>query len=286
MFLVEKRDCGDDCLTEYARNVGLSPLVCMQEKPLNYFSSILLVFIVSLPAACAFPIPDTAANQAYLFASPNTQDSLTDEDAKGRLNSLEQMHATAVADRAACALTHNVRIADSLGVYDKSLENSFILEADLGKEQSKYLAALLGLYSHQEFILLFFDEPAGLDRLWIVKTPKSQEEVIATLRRLKLTPVTVRTVKDRNEIWFIDFAEKRAEDLKIFTSDVNGLASLTEGAAEMLGNPNRSKAIRLWRKKINEFEQRGERHLSVRLSSKSWRDATEVHTCSKEIAIP
>jgi hypothetical protein len=286
MFLVENRDCGDNGLTEYARNVGLSPLLCMQEKPLNYYLTLLLAIIVSLPVAFALPIPGAGANQSYLFASPNTKESLSDEDAKVRLNSLEQIHATAVADRSACALTHNVRIADSLGIYDKSMENSFILKADLGKEQSEYLAALLGLYSHQEFILLFLDEPAGLDRMWIIKTPQSQEEVIATLRRLKLTPVTVRTVRDQNEIWFIDFGEKRAEDLKIFTSDVNGLASLTEGAAEMLGNPSRTKAIRLWRKKISVFEQRGERHLSVQLSSKGWRDATAVHTCSKEIAIP
>jgi hypothetical protein len=286
MFLVEKRDCGDDGLTEYARNVGLSPLLCTQEKPLNYFLTILLAIIGSSPATFALPIPGTGANQAYLFASPNTQESLTDQDAKVRLNSLDQIHATAVADRAACALTHNVQIANSLGIYDQSLENSFILEADLGKEQSEYLAALLGLYSHQEFILLFLGEPAGLDRLWIVKTPQSLEAVIATLRRLKLTPVTVRTVKDQNEIWFIDFGEKRAEDLKIFTSDVNGLARLTEGAAEMLGNSSRTKAIRLWRKKISVFEQRSERHLSVQLSSKGWRDATKVHTCSKEIPVP
>jgi len=286
MFPVEKRDCGDDGLTEYARIVGLSPLLWTKEKPLNQFLTLLLAIIVSLPAAFAFPIPAPGANQAYIFASPNTQESLTDEDAKLRLNSLHQIHATAVADRAACALTHNVQIADSLGIYDKSVENSFILEADLGKEQSEYLAALLGLYSHQEFILLFLEEPSGLDRLWIVKTPQSQEEVIATLRRLKLTPVTLRTVKDQNEIWFIDFGEKRAENLKIFTSDVNGLASLTAGDAEMLGNPSRNKAIRLWRKKISLFEQRSERHLSVQFSSEGWRNATAVHTCSKEITIP
>lgn len=286
MFPVEKRDCGDDGLTEFARNVGLSPLLWTKEKPLTQFLTILLAIIVSLPATFALPIPGTGANQAYIFASPNTRESLTDQDAKVRLNSLQQFQAIAFADRAACALTHNVQIAGSLGIYDKFMENSFILEADLGKEQSEYLAALLGFYSHQEFILLFLDEPDGLDRLWIVKTPQSQEEVIATLRRLKLTPVTVRTVKGQNEIWFIDFGEKRAEDLKIFTSDVNGAASLTEGAAEMLGNPSRNKAIRLWRKKISVFEQRSERYLSVQLSSKVWRDATTVHTCSKEIPIP
>jgi hypothetical protein len=247
---------------------------------------ILLAFTVVLPAALAAPIPGPGENQVFLFASPNTRESLTDEDAKVRLTSFEQANAAAVADRAACALTHSVQIADSLGIYDKSSENSFILEADLDRKQPEYLAALLGLYSRQEFILLFFDEASGPDRLWIIRTPQSLDLVIATLRKLKLTPVTVRTEKDQNEIWFVDIGEKRAGTLKIFTSEVNGRVSLTAGAAEMLGNQDRTTAVKGWRQQISAFEQQSGRHLSEQLSSKEWRDATAVHTCSREMPIP
>ena len=247
---------------------------------------ILLALIVVLPAAFASAIPGPGANQIFLFASPNTRESLTDEDAKARLTSFEQINATAVADRAACALTHSVQIADSLGIYDKSSENSIILEADLEQKQSEYLAALLGLYSRQEFILLFFDEARGLDRLWIIKTPQSLEVVIATLRKLNLTPVTLRPEKDQNEVWFVDLGEKRAGALKIFTSDVNGRARLTTGVAEMLGNQDRATAVKGWRQQISAFEQQNRGHLSEQLSSKGWRHATAVHTCSREISIP
>jgi hypothetical protein len=250
------------------------------------YLGILLGITVALPAVSAGQIPGPGANQIFLFASPNTRESLSDEDAKVRLTSLEQINATAVADRAACALSHHVQIADSLGIYDKSSENSFILETDLERKQSEYLAALLGLYSRQEFILLFFDEASGPDRLWIIKTPQSLKAVIATLRKLKLTPVTIRTEKDQNDIWFIDFGEKRAGALKIFTSDVNGRTSLTAGVAEMLGNQERTTAVKGWRQQISAFEQQSGRHLSKQLSSKGWRDATAVHTCSREMSIP
>jgi hypothetical protein len=247
---------------------------------------ILLAITILLPVAVAGPIPGAGANQIFLFASPNTRESLSDEDAKVRLTSFEQINVTAVADRAACALTHSVQIADSLGIYDKSSENSFILEADLERKQSEYLAALLGLYARQEFMLLFIDEASGGDRRWIIKTPQSLEVVIATLRTWKLTPVTVRTEKDQNEIWFIDLGDKRAEDLKTFTSDVNGRASLAAGDAELLGNQSRASAVKAWRQQISTFEQKSGRHLSKQLSSKGWRDATVIHTCSSEMSIP
>jgi hypothetical protein len=247
---------------------------------------ILFAITVALPAVFAGPIPGPGANQIFLFASPNKRESMTDEDAKSHLTSPEQINATAVADRAACALTHSVQIADSLGIYDKSSENSFILEADLEQKQSEYLAALLGLYSRQEFILLFLDKASGPDRLWIIKTPQSLNVVIAMLRKLQLTPVTMRTVKEQSEIWFVDLGEKRAAALKTFASDMNGQMSVIAGVAEMLGNQDRTAALTGWRKQITAFEQQNGRHLSGQLSSQGWRDATAVHTCSREISVP
>ena len=248
--------------------------------------AMLLAIAVVLPAAFAGPIPAPGANQIFLFASPNTRESLSDQDAKVRLTSFEQINATAVADRAACALTQDVQIAGSLGIYDKSSENSFLLEADLGQKQSEYLAALLGLYSRQEFVLLFLDEAGGGDRLWTIKTPHPLDAVITALRKWKLIPVTVRTEKDQNEIWFVDSGEKRAGDLKIFSSEVNGRASSTAGVAEMLGNQNRAAAAKEWRQKISTFEQQSGRHLSGQLSSKAWRGVTAIHTCSRELSNP
>jgi hypothetical protein len=247
---------------------------------------ILLAITIASTAAFADPIPGAGANRIFLFASPNTRESLSDRDAKARLTSFQQINATAVADRAACALTQDVQIAGSLGIYDKSSENSFLLEADVEQKQSEYLAALLGLYSRQEFVLLFLDEAGGGDRLWTIKTPQPLEAVIAALRKGKLTPVTVRTEKDQTEIWFVDSGEKRAGDLKVLTSEVNGRASSTAGVAEMLGNQDRATAIKRWRQQIRTFEQQSVGRLSGQLSSKGWRGATAVHTCSRELAIP
>lgn len=250
------------------------------------FLGVLLAIAVALPVAFAGAIPGPGANQVFLFASANRRESLSDADAEARLKSFEQINAAAVADRAACALTHDVQIAVSLGIYDKSSENSFIVEADLEQKPSEYLAALLGLYSRQEFMLLFLDEAGGHDRLSIIETPQTLEAVIAALRKWKLTPVTVRMEKDQTEIWFVDFGEKRAGDLKNFTSDVHGRASSTAGVAEMLGNQSRATALKEWRQQISTFEQQSGGHLSEQFSSKAWRHATAIHTCSRELSAP
>ena len=245
-----------------------------------------LALAVVLVATLAAAVPVPGANPIFIFASSNTRESLTDEDARASLTSFEQINATAVADRAACALTPSVQLADTLGVYDKSSENSFIVEIDLTKAQAEYLAALLGSYSRQELVLLFLDEPRGADRLWIIKTPQSLEVAIAALRKWKLTPVTLRPGRDQNEVWFVDMAEKRAEALKSFTSDVNGSANVTVGVAEMLGNSARPVAVKEWRRKIGAIEKQNGLQLSRQLSSDAWRHAREVHTCSKEISTP
>jgi hypothetical protein len=250
------------------------------------FPGILLAVAVAVVAILAGAVPGPGAKPIFIFASPNTRESLSDADAKAQLTSFEQINATAVADRAACALTPSVQIGDSLGIYDKSSENSFIVEGDLSKAQAEYLAALLGSYSRQEFVLLFLDEARGGDRLWIIKTPQSLDVVIATLRKRNLTPVTLLPGRDQNEIWFVDMGEKHAAALKSFTSDVNGSANFTAGVAEMLGNPARPLAVKEWRRQIGAIEKQSGLHLSKQLWSDAWRRTSEVHTCSKEISTP
>jgi hypothetical protein len=245
-----------------------------------------IALAIAVLSSTAFAISSPGADHVFLFASSNTREFPSDRDAQARLNSFGQRNATVVADRAACALTADVGLANSLGIYDNSAENSFILEADLAEKQSKYLAALMGLYLRQEFVLLFFDQASGADRLWIIKTRQSLTMIVAAVRKLKLTPVTVRMRNDQNEVWFVDIGEKRAGTLNILTSDVNGRASVTAGVAELLGNQSRTTALEEWRQQIAAFERRSSPQLSGQLTSKGWRGATAVHTCSREMAIP
>jgi len=108
------------------------------------FPRILPAVAVVLVAILAGAVPGPGAKPIFIFASPNTRESLSDSDAKAQLTSFEQINATAVADRAACALTPYVQISDGLGVYETSSENSIIVEGDLSKARAEYLAALLG----------------------------------------------------------------------------------------------------------------------------------------------
>jgi hypothetical protein len=265
-----------------------------ETQPVTTWLVIVLALAILSPLAIAVPrsnigpspIPVPRAHRTFVFASPNFQESLSDEEARRRLTSFAQRNATSVADRAACALSTDVQISNGLGIYDSSAENSFIVEANFDRERSEYLAALLGRYSLQRFVLLFIDESGGKDRLWIIGTQRPLHEVIASLRKAKLMPVTIQPRKDRIDIWFVDPTATRAESVKEFTLAVKGQVNLVAGIAKLLGDRDRSEAARRWRQSIGAFEQRSGLRLSSRLASADWRHSATVHTCSRELSTP
>jgi hypothetical protein len=222
-----------------------------------------------------------AAQDSYLFASPDTRASLTDEDARASLTSFEELNAIAIADRLACSLTSKVKITGVLGVYDTSSENSFLIESDLKRKEMEYLGSLLGRYEHQKFVLLFFPQAAGHDRLWTIKTSKSFDSAVAVVRQMHLTPVTLRAGANEIEIWVVDMGDKFAQEPNQLATDLGGTATSQDGTADLLGDDDRAKSAAIFNATISAFEQNKKRKLSSRLWSEAWHDAS-TRTCSAE----
>jgi len=223
-----------------------------------------------------------AAQQSYLFASPDTRASLTDEDAQGSLTSFEELNAVAIADRIACSMTSKVEISGVLGVYDRSSENSLLIESDLKRDQTEYLGSLLARYEHQKFALLFFPQAIGHDRLWTIKVPKSVDAAVAAARQMHLTPVTVRAGADGTEIWIVDMGDKFGNRPQELAAQLGGSAASREGTAELPGNDDRAKAAAIFDAKIGAFEQQTKNKLSSQLQTEAWHDAS-TRTCSVEV---
>jgi hypothetical protein len=223
-----------------------------------------------------------AAQKSYVFASPDTRASLTDEDARVSLTSFEELNAIAIADRIACSMTSQVDISGVLGVYDTSSENSFLIESDLKRDQTEYLGSLLGRYEHQKFVLLFFPQAAGHDRLWTIHTPKSFDAAAAAARQMRLTPVTVRAGADGIEIWVVDIGGKFGKQPRQLAAQLGGSAQSQDGAANLLGDDDRTKSKAIFDAKISAFEQHQAHKLSSRLWTEAWHDAS-TRTCSAEV---
>jgi hypothetical protein len=224
-----------------------------------------------------------AAQQSYVFASPDTRASLTDEDARISLTSFEELNAIAIADRIACSMTAKVGISSVLGVYDTDSENSFLIESDLQPKESEYLGSLLGRYEHQKFVLLFFPKAAGHDRLWTIHTSKSFDTAAAAARQVHLTPVTLRAGARGVEIWIVDMGAKFGDRPRQLAAQLGGNAMLQAGAAEILGDENdRAKSAAIFDRTIAAFEQNGKHKLSSRLYTEAWHDAA-TRTCSTEL---
>jgi hypothetical protein len=222
-----------------------------------------------------------AAQDSYVFASPDTGASLTDEDARGSLPSFEELNAIAIADRIACSMTSKVEITGVLGVYDTSSENSFLIESDLKRKETEYLASLLGRYEHQKFVLLFFPQAAGHDRLWTIKTSKSFDSAVAAVRQMHLTPVTLRAGADGIEIWLVDMGDKFAQQPDQLAAGLGGKAISQDGTADLLGDDDRAKSAAIFDSKISAFEKNKKHKLSSRLWSEAWHNAS-TRTCSAE----
>ena len=216
---------------------------------------------------------------SYVFASPSLGASLSDQDARGNLTSFEQANITAVADRIACSMTQTVRITDAVGVYDVSAENSFIVRTSLGQGDSEYLGSLLARYAHQKFALVFLANPAGTDRLWIVKSDQPWEAIAKLARDLQIVPITLATDQATTEIVVVDFMSKLAERLKALASKLHAAPQITNGTAELLGDPDRAKAMSVFDEKLKSAEQASGKQLSRNLWTQPWHDATS-RTCS------
>lgn len=228
------------------------------------------------------PTRGAAAQKSYLFASPDTRVSLTDEDARVSLTSFEELNAIAIADHIACSMTRKVEISGVLGVYDTSSENSILMESDLKPKETEYLDSLLGRYEHQKFVLLFFPQAGAHDRLWTIRTPKSFEAAATAVRQMHLTPVTMRAGSDGIEIWVVDMGNRFGNQPQQLAAHLGGSATSQDGIANLLGDDDRTKSKAIFDAKITAFEQHDPHKLSSRLWTEAWHDAA-TRTCSVDL---
>jgi len=220
---------------------------------------------------------------SYVFVSPHTGPPLADQQARTNLRSVQQRNAAAVADRVACSLTRSVRIADSLGVYQTGAENSLLLETDLGPLQTGYVASLLGRYEHQEFVLSFTPQPAGADRLWILRSDQPEDAVLQAVRFAQPAPLTVVEQHGKTEIFDVDFGSKLTDKLSTLTSQLRAASEQIQGSAELLGDADRANARLIFDGRLKSAEATGGPRLSSSLRGRRWRHATSP-TCSVGIS--
>jgi hypothetical protein len=237
------------------------------------FAGLLATLLFLLFAASC----DAQSVSSYVFASSYTGASLADRDARTNLDSFEQSNATAVADRIACSMTRLVRITDSVGLYDTSAENSFLVRTDLVPADAEYLGSLLARYAHQRFVLVFQVRQGGSDHLWIVRSTQPWDAVAALARKLQVVPLTI-TAEGTTNLYIVDFGSKLADRVRSLVSQLRAGSETVEGAAELLGDPDRTKAMALFERKIQSAEKANGRHLSSNLWTRPWHDATS-RTC-------
>lgn len=211
--------------------------------------------------------------QSFLFASPNTRDHLSDQDAADSMTSFEQKNFLAVETYLAEKLCAHSQVTSGEGIYAGNAENSSLVTG-CQNGQAQYLGELLGRYAHQKSILIF--DPAVKqkdERLFILEfTVAHPSDAIKELRKYNLSGATVifQDSLVRVYVWTID----HSQDAAVHTLADAEHATIREikGKGTLIGSDDRVAAQRVFDQRIVTYERAHHLSFSKMLWSKRFHD--------------
>lgn len=210
--------------------------------------------------------------QSFIFASPNTREHMTDEDALASLGSFEEKNFVAVSQYLGARICAKPKVQQSEGLDGPGAENSVLITGCV-QQSATYLAELLGRYAHQKSVLVFSPATNGTDRLWIL-TVSSQQPGDA-LRRLRQHGFAAATVMGENRnvrilIWVQDHTQD--PQIHALASDTHAEIQEVTGRGTLIGNNDRAEAQRIFDREITAYERRRKAKFSQLLWSRKLRD--------------
>ena len=211
--------------------------------------------------------------QSFLFASPNTRDHLSDEDAADSLNSFEQKNFLAVERFLAEKLCPHPQVAGAEGIYAGNAENSSLVTG-CPNARAQYLGELLGRYAHQKSILVFDPTAKQKDeRLFILEFAVVHPgDAIKELRKYTLSGATVifQDSLVRVYIWSTDHSQDAAAHA--LADAEHGTIREIEGKGSLIGSDDRMAAQRIFDQRIVTYERAHHLSFSKMLWSKQFHD--------------
>lgn len=219
-----------------------------------------------------------AAQEAYIFGSANTRTGLSAARAEQAVHSAAQEKAVAIADRAACALAPRVTIADTLGIFSDGPENSFLIRLPADRRHADYLAAVLGRYLRQKYMLTFVTDVYGRDELWIVTLPRpvTVARLLREVTRNRLAGATV--LMDKRTLIQITRDDVERQAVARLVRALHGRIHKQAGTAHLFGAEDREQAAHVYDAEI--AADRNDTPSVPNLATSGWRDATG-RTCSQ-----
>lgn len=230
------------------------------------------LFVLAAVLSCALLVSACPA-QSFLFASPNTRDHLSDEDAADSLNSFEQKNFLAVETYLAEKLCAHSQVTSAVGIYAGDAENSSLVTG-CANDQAQYLGELLGRYAHQKSILVF--DPSGKqkgERLIILEFAVGHPaDAIKELRKYNLSGATVifQDSLVRVYVWTTDHSQDVA--VHALAEAEHGTIREIEGKGALIGTDDRMAAQRVFDERIRAYERAHHVSFSRLLWSKQLRD--------------
>lgn len=221
--------------------------------------------------ACVL-FPANSLAQAFLFASPNTREHMTDECAWNSLESVEQQNFLAVANYFATRLCSRPQAWSAEGINDSGGENSSLITG-CDAARAAYLGELLGRYARQKWILVFNPRLDGKERLLIVTFAVERPmEAVKELRRfgIKMGTVVAQGTSARFYLWVKDHSLDAS--VGEFAAAQKGGIQEIAGEAAWIGNHDRGAAQKFFGQRIHAYERTHHVSLSRLLWSKRLRD--------------
>lgn len=212
--------------------------------------------------------------QAFLFASPNTRDHLSDKDAADSFTSFEQSNFLAVATFLAAKLCVAPHVFSTEGIYEGSAENSSLVTG-CKNDQAEYMGELLGRYAHQKQVLVFDASSAPDNHERLITIEFAGDQIAETVKHLRQAHITGAAVLPRGQViqvyvWVTDHSQDAA--LHAFANAEHGSLREIPGKGTLIGSEDRTAAQREFDQRIHAYERAHHRSFSKLLWSKQFHD--------------
>jgi hypothetical protein len=210
--------------------------------------------------------------QSYIFESPNTREHMSDDDAVQSLDSHEQRNFAAVARYLARKLCPTPAVMSGVGMFAGSAENTLMVSGCQGRD-ALYLGELLARYAHQEWVLVFTENPKESERLIVVTfTGGPVVNIPQDMRKFGLGAGTILAEGDEIRVYLRETDHSRDEAIHAFAAARRGRIREIPGKGKLIGSDSRAEAQHVFDREIAVYERRRRLKLSALLRTRRLRD--------------
>lgn len=198
-----------------------------------------------------------AAQENYVFVSPNTRENLKIEDAIKGMNSAEEAQLRAKAINLSCVVRTRIRTYKALGVWSDGAEHSILLRLQSDESTLRYLMSRLGRDAQQKYVIYFYPQRGGPDDFYTLTVRQRGRDLVALSNALEQAGIPFRTLVPAGKttaVYIIDLDRELRDKIFAAARKLGARITYQTGNADLFGDDLRQQARAKFEAEIKNYE--------------------------------